>query len=114
MSKQSRIPVVELPSTGRIVAASAIALVVALVVLVVAVLPAEYGIDPLGTGKALGLLELAQASAKPVAGGGADDAAYSISPVVEPSPTGNSATVRNSFLSQPNRFKTDSRVIKLP
>lgn len=111
----SQIPRMELPSTGKIVTASIVAILIALVVLVVAVLPAEYGIDPLGTGKALGLLELAQASAKPpVAGGGADDATYSIAPVVEPSPTGNSATVRNSFLSQPNRFKTDSRVIKLP
>ncbi len=39
--------------------AVAIALVVALIVLVVAVLPAEYGIDPLGTGRALGLTALA-------------------------------------------------------
>jgi hypothetical protein len=102
----------ELPSTGRIVTASIVALLIAAVVLVVAVLPAEYGIDPLGTGKALGLLQLAQASAAPA--GGPDDALYSIAPVVETSPTANSATVRNSFLSQPNRYKTDSRVIKLP
>jgi hypothetical protein len=67
----SRIPRVELPSTGKIVTATIFALIVGAIVLVVAVLPAEYGIDPLGTGKALGLLELAQANANPVAG---DDA----------------------------------------
>ncbi|MSO49517.1 MAG: hypothetical protein EXQ49_06390 [Acidobacteria bacterium] len=47
------------PATRRILAAAALALMVALVVLVVAVLPAEYGIDPLGTGRALGLTALA-------------------------------------------------------
>jgi hypothetical protein len=36
----------------------AVALVVAALVLIVAVLPAEYGIDPTGIGKALGLTEL--------------------------------------------------------
>ena len=106
----SRIPRVDLPSTGRIVAATVIALVVGVIILFVAILPAEYGIDPLGTGKALGLLELAQASAKPVSG---DDAAYSIAPVLETSPTGNAPTVRNTFISQPSRYKTDSHVVTL-
>ena len=42
--------------TGRTLAkATAAALAVAAIVLVIAVLPAEYGIDPLGAGKALGL-----------------------------------------------------------
>lgn len=48
------------PSRRRILMATAIALFVAHTVLVVAVLPAEYGIDPLGTGKALGLTALAE------------------------------------------------------
>lgn len=50
-------------SRGRIAAATLGALIVAGVVLVVVVLPAEYGIDPLGTGKALGLDRLAVTSA---------------------------------------------------
>ncbi len=37
----------------------------ALLTLFVAVLPAEFGVDPLGTGRALGLLDLADASASP-------------------------------------------------
>jgi hypothetical protein len=45
-------------SPARIAAAAGIALLVAGFVLVVAVLPAEYGIDPLGTGRALGLTAL--------------------------------------------------------
>ena len=48
-------------SLRKILLATGIALLVAILVLLVAVLPAEYGIDPLGVGKALGLLALAQA-----------------------------------------------------
>lgn len=55
-------------STRRILVATAIAAGLALIVLVTTVLPAEYGIDPLGTGRALGLNALAEA-------GGEDDAA---------------------------------------
>jgi hypothetical protein len=43
----------------RILAATGAALGVAIVILVTAVLPAEYGIDPLGTGRLLGLTALA-------------------------------------------------------
>ena len=41
-------------SPRRILIATGVALATALILLIVAVLPAEYGIDPLGTGKALG------------------------------------------------------------
>jgi len=47
------------PSAGRIAAATLVALLVAVVVLVTAILPAEYGIDLLGTGRLLGLTQLA-------------------------------------------------------
>lgn len=46
-------------SRRRILGATGLALATAVIVLVVAVLPAEYGIDPLGTGRALGLTALA-------------------------------------------------------
>jgi hypothetical protein len=46
------------PSGKRIALSVGLALVVAAIVLVVAVLPAEYGIDPTGIGRALGLDEL--------------------------------------------------------
>lgn len=49
------------PSRSRILGASVIAAIVAGLVLVVAILPAEYGIDPLGTGRALGLTALSGA-----------------------------------------------------
>ena len=54
------------PSARQIAAATAIAVAVAAVVLVAAILPAEFGRDPLGTGKALGLLDLYNANADAV------------------------------------------------
>jgi hypothetical protein len=54
-----------LPSVRRLVVATAVACAVAMVILVAAVLPAEYGIDPLGTGSALGLLRSDASEALP-------------------------------------------------
>ena len=50
-------------SVKRIAAAAVGALVVGALVFVGAVLPAEYGVDPLGTGELLGFLALAQVAA---------------------------------------------------
>ena len=59
-STSASTPRFEAPSAGRIALAGLAALVIAGLLLVVAVLPAEYGIDPLGTGKRLGLTSLAE------------------------------------------------------
>jgi hypothetical protein len=52
------------PSGASLLKATLLALVVAGIVLVTMVLPAEYGIDPLGTGRALGLDDLYAAKAE--------------------------------------------------
>ena len=70
------------------------AFAVAAVVLVTAVLPAEYGVDPLGTGRPLGLLDLYNARA--VAG-----------PPITPPPGG-------PLFPQPSRFRLDSRRLTVP
>jgi hypothetical protein len=62
MINEENLPLVEAPSTRAILKATVIALGVALVILFVAVLPAEYGIDPLRTGKLLGLTGISQAA----------------------------------------------------
>jgi hypothetical protein len=120
------------PSMAKIAKATVIAAAVAALILVVAVLPAEYGIDPLGTGKALGLMDLANATEKPAAtpqtaalspapapsdppepSGDAANSA-TIVPVLKPSPKpGDAPTVTGTFIEQPNRYKIDSREIKL-
>lgn len=48
----------ELPSTGRLLKSTGIAVVVASALLVTVVLPAEYGVDPTRVGSLLGLTEM--------------------------------------------------------
>ena len=59
----------ETPSKSAIAKATGIALVIALLLLFAAVLPAEYGYDPLKTGKMLGLTGIAATTADPNAKG---------------------------------------------
>lgn len=82
------------PTRRSIAKAAALAFVVAAAVLLTAVLPAEYGIDPLGTGRALGLLDLY--NARTVAG-----------PPITPPPGG-------PLFPQPSRFRLDSRQLTVP
>jgi hypothetical protein len=91
-------------SKGKILQATVIALAVAGALLVVAVLPAEYGIDPTGAGKALGLTGLAAAGAEAAPTTGGEPAA---GPVIE------APTIKGAFIAQPKRYKIDSREIKL-
>lgn len=50
----------ELPSTRKLIVSTIIATLVAAVILIVAVLPAEYGIDPTGIGQLIGLKEMGE------------------------------------------------------
>lgn len=50
----------ELPSSAQLLRSTAIAAVSAVVILVAVVLPAEYGIDPTGAGRVLGLTEMGE------------------------------------------------------
>lgn len=54
------------PSTRALTKATAVALIVATVILLTIVLPAEYGIDPLGTGATTGLIGLSQTPPPPI------------------------------------------------
>jgi len=87
------------PSAKTLAIASGIALLVAAVVLVAAVLPAEYGIDPLRTGKALGLLALSQA-------GHAD-------PVPPPQGTALAPVRLGNIALYPRPYQVDSRTFVL-
>jgi hypothetical protein len=61
------------PSVRKILLATAGAAVGAAIILVTAVLPAEYGLDPVGTGRLFGLTDLAGATSGAIA---RQDAAY--------------------------------------
>jgi hypothetical protein len=110
---------VETPSVGRILMATVAAAILATVILFVAVLPAEYGIDPLGTGRRLGLTSLAKAQepqAATASAGPANSAPKeiaSIVPVLEPAADGGAPTMKGTFIAQSGKYKIDSREIKL-
>jgi hypothetical protein len=88
------------PDTRTLVKATAIAAVVAAIVLVTIVLPAEYGVDPLGTGEALGLSAL----------GGTTEAEE---PVPPPTGTKVAPVQEGPFALYPAQFKVDSRELVL-
>ena len=48
----------EIPSVGKLIKSTILAMFIATIILVTIVLPAEYGIDPTGVGKFVGLLEM--------------------------------------------------------
>ena len=87
------------PSAKTLAIASGMALLAAGIILMTAVLPAEYGIDPLGTGKALGLSALSRA-------GAADPVPPPQGTVLAPTPNGQTALY-------PGEFKVDSRSFEL-
>jgi hypothetical protein len=94
MLEEKTLPEVETPSKKAILTATVIALAVALVILFTTVLPAEYGIDPLKTGKALGLTGLSKAADTATAGR------------ATPVQTG-------IYTAQPNLYKVDSEDLSL-
>ena len=108
-------------SRGTLLAILGGGVVTAGVLLTCVVLPAEYGIDPLGTGKALGLTGLARAPG-PVAANRTTaalppDREATIVPVLQPdqvqSRWGEAASVTGAFIAQPEAFGLDSREITL-
>jgi hypothetical protein len=88
------------PSKAAIAKATGIALAVALVILFTVVLPAEYGIDPLKTGKALHLTDLAKAT----------ESKTESKPVVGARPVAAPAGI---YTAQPATYKTDTEDLSL-
>jgi hypothetical protein len=88
------------PAARRLAVASAGALAVASIVLVTVVLPVEFGIDPLGTGRALGLSALSGTTAAEAA---------------VPPPQGDrlAPVQEGPFALYPAGFKLDSRELVL-
>src|SRR6516225_8032244 len=124
MSEETYVVTIHPPSRKRIAKATGVALVVAAALLVTAVLPAEYGIDPLGTGKALHLTDLSKADATkaapktqpPPSSPTASDKKElnaTIIPVLEPAADGGAPRMKGTFIEQPKGYKMDSREMTL-
>ena len=62
----------ELPSSATLLRSTVLAILGAVVILVTIVLPAEYGIDPIGVGRVLGLTEVGEIKAQLAAEAEAD------------------------------------------
>lgn len=86
---------IELPSSKQLLRSTIIALIVAAVLLVTAVLPAEYGIDPTGIGRLLGLQEMGTIKmqlAEEAAKHNAEQAANAVAVTPEPTPQKSDTT----------------------
>ena len=95
--EEKDLPQIEAPSRKAIAKATGIALAVALLLLFTTVLPAEYGVDPLKTGAALGLIGLAKSG----------DANKGRAPVA-------AAVVQTGvYTAQPKTYKVDSEDLSL-
>jgi len=119
MNEETYVVTFHPPSKKRIAIATVVALLVAGVLLLTAVLPAEYGIDPLRTGSLLGLTELANANAKTLdksaelAASSTAEPPSTIVPVLEPAADGGAPKMRGTFIPQSKGYKIDSREMKL-
>jgi len=77
----------ELPSSAQLLRSTAIAILAAGVILVTVVLPAEYGIDPTGIGRPLGLTEMGEIKGHLATEAEADRAAGRSPPAPTPAAT---------------------------
>ncbi|MDK8465004.1 hypothetical protein [Marinobacter sp. SS13-12] len=68
----------ELPSTAKLVRSTIIAAIVAAVLLVTVVMPAEYALDPTGAGRLLGLTEMGEIKEQLAEEAAADEAAQMV------------------------------------
>jgi hypothetical protein len=100
MIREQDLPKVEAPSKRALAKATAVAAGIAAILLFTAILPAEYGFDPLHTGAALRLTELSQsAAARP-------------SPAIAPA-NGQPVLSATTYTSQPSIYKVDSEDLVL-
>lgn len=79
----------ELPSTAKLLRSTFIAAIVALILLVTVVMPAEYAIDPTGAGQFLGLTEMGEIKEQLAEEAAADENAQMVavqSPASQPAP----------------------------
>ena len=94
-------PASELPSSRALFRSTLIAAGVALLLLVTVVMPAEYGVDPTGIGRVLGLKEMGEIKQSLAAEAAAADAADSARGVDRGAPAASGAPVTAPMASTP-------------
>lgn len=80
----------DLPTSGQLLKATAVAALAAGTLLVTVILPAEYAIDPTGAGRLLGLTEMGEVKAQ-LAEEAAADAVQTVATAAQPAPAPSAA-----------------------
>ena len=112
MTNGDSIAPIDVPSKQRILKATGLAALVAVIIFFTIVMPAELGKDPFHTGAALGLMNLSKpVNAAPNAATTID--ATAAAPVFVAGEAGEAPIVKGTFVAQPNGYKVDSRELKL-
>jgi hypothetical protein len=106
---------VQAPSASRLVKSVLAALVIAALVLVIVVLPAEYAIDPTGIGSKLGLTQMRQGGGeaiqiKDTLGGNENVGKVQVADVGEPLPLPNPAVFQGAAVAP----KSETVTVTLP
>lgn len=101
----------ELPSTGRLLKSTGIAVAVASALLVTVVLPAEYGVDPTRIGSLLGLTEMGRIKMQLAAEAEAEEAAAP--PAAAPAPAASAASTAAPTTAGAPAARTDETVLTL-
>jgi len=104
---------VEAPSKTQILKATGLAAFVAVIIFFTIVMPAELGKDPLHTGAALGLMNLSKPVSAAATAATATIDATPAAPTLEAGTAGEAPIVKGTFVAQPDRYKIDSRELKL-
>ncbi|MGV8928396.1 MAG: transmembrane anchor protein [Brevundimonas sp.] len=100
-----------LPSTGKLLKSTGIAVVVASALLVTVVLPAEYGVDPTRVGSLLGLTEMGRIKMQLAAEAEAEEASVQPAPVA-PAAVGAAPAAGGASETAPG-VRTDETVLTL-
>lgn len=105
----------ELPSSAKLIKSTMVAMVLAAVILITAVLPAEYGIDPTGVGNMLGLTHMGEIKVSLATEAAAEVAAVNAvkKEVVKVSEPVTPATIEVAKVDPPKVMMSDSITVSL-
>ena len=103
----------ELPSTGKLLKSTGIAAVIATVLLVTVVLPAEYGVDPTRIGSLLGLTEMGRIKMQLAAEAEAEEEGLAVAASTPAIVTTTAPTASAGTTSSPSDQRTDETVVTL-
>ena len=104
----------ELPSSAQLLRSTAIAIVAAGVILVTAVLPAEYGIDPTGVGRLLGLTEMGEIKTQLAEEAAADHGAGVVVSTAQPTPAEPAQAAETQTASAPAQQEPVAQPVEQP